>query len=82
MNPGSRAGEGLWATGTTLKGQQIEFLPDAQALTDDIGTAPAPDPLLYVTYDGSQGPGIPGKPGGAVKQAAEGLVEKVKNAVS
>ncbi len=81
-NPGSTAGEGRWAQGPTLVGDgQIEFVPDAPPLTDDTGVLPAPDPLLHATYDGSQGPGAPGTPGGGLKKAGQGLVDKVKDAL-
>ena len=81
LTEGSQADEGLWATGTTIKGQQIEFLPLEQAqpiggdTSDDL---PAPDPLLYATYDGSRGPGKPGTPAGGVEK----VVDKVKDALS
>ncbi|MGI3781036.1 MAG: manganese catalase family protein [Janthinobacterium lividum] len=81
LTEGSQAGEGLWATGTTLKGQQIELLSYEQAqpiggdTSDDL---PAPDPLLYATYDGSHGPGKPGTPVGGVEK----VVDKVKDALS
>ncbi len=75
---GSRAAEGRWAQGTTLIGDhQIEVAPGAP-LTDDINQAPPPDPLQYVTYDGSMGPGKPGTAGGAFVQGAENLLSKAK----
>ena len=60
LNPGSTADEGLWATGTTKSGKQIEFLRDAAPATDDEGILPPPDPKLFATYDGSLGKGKPG----------------------
>ena len=85
LTEGSRAGEGLWATGKTIKGQDIEFLPFDQAqpiggdTSDDL---PAPDPLLFATYDGAKGPGTPGKPGGTVAHGVENVVNKVKDTLS
>jgi Mn-containing catalase len=75
----SRAGEGRWAQGPTLiGGPDIVHVTDARPLTDDRPLGPAPDPKLYVTYDGSQGPG---KTGGAVAAHGQGianLAHKVK----
>ena len=83
LSKGSQADQGLWATGKTIKGQQIEFLREPDPASDDDGLLPAPDPLLFATYDGSRGPGKPGTTAaGGVKEAAEGVVGKVKDALS
>jgi Mn-containing catalase len=39
---------------------------------------PAPEPLLFATYDGSMGPGKPGTAEGGMLQGAENLVSKAK----
>ena len=49
-----------------------------ESLTDDVQELPAPDPLLFGTYDGSKGPGKPGNAGGAYAQGAQNLVSKAK----
>jgi Mn-containing catalase len=74
----SLAGEGRWAQGNTLIGdEQILFEP-GRPLSDDIADVPAPDPLLFATYDGSKGPGKPGNAAGGMLQGAENLVSKAK----
>lgn len=61
MSAGAASASGAWAKGPTPDGRnEFEFLAEPQALTDDAGNAPAPDPLLYASYDGSQGAGVPG----------------------
>ena len=86
LTEGSQAGEGLWATGQTRKGQQIEFQSYEQALAisgeDTSDDLPAPDPLLFATYDGSHGPGKPGTPVGGIAQGVENVVDKVKDKLS
>ena len=82
LSPDSRADEGLWATGSTKKGQQIEFLRQPDPIGGDEGLLPPPDPKLFATYDGSQGVGRSGQPGGGAAKAAEGVVNKVKDALS
>ncbi|WP_305784434.1 manganese catalase family protein [Symbioplanes lichenis] len=82
FDPASTAGEGRWARGTTLNGKdEIVYVPDAQPLTDDKPLGPAPDPKLYVTYDGSQGPGKPGTGAGAHAQGMANVVNKIKGAL-
>ncbi len=66
----SRGHEGRWAQGPSLIGGPDLVTVDAQPLTDDRPLGPAPDPNLFVTYDGSQGPG---KTGGAVAAHGQGL---------
>ncbi|HWM72159.1 MAG TPA: manganese catalase family protein [Nocardioides sp.] len=79
---GSKGPEGRWAQGTTLIGDhQIEVAPGAP-LGDDVNQAPAPNPLHYVTYDGSMGEGKPGTAGGAYLQGAENLLSKAKEALT
>jgi Mn-containing catalase len=74
----SRAGEGRWAQGNTLIGdEEIRFEP-GHSLAEDINQVPAPDPLLFATYDGSMGPGKPGNAEGGMLQGAENLVSKAK----
>ncbi|WP_229070005.1 manganese catalase family protein [Actinoplanes sp. DH11] len=82
FDPASRAGEGRWAQGPTLDGKnEIIYVPDAQPLTDDKPLGPAPDPKLYVTYDGAMGPGKPGTGAGATAQGAKNVVKKIKDAL-
>ncbi|MEV7429348.1 MULTISPECIES: manganese catalase family protein [unclassified Nocardioides] len=78
FHEGSTAAEGRWAQGTTLIGdKEIQFSPGVQ-LGDDVQEVPAPDPLLFATYDGSKGPGKPGNAAGAYGQGAENLLSKAK----
>lgn len=78
FHEGSRAGEGRWAQGTTLRGDGEIRFAEGVPLADDDALVPAPDPLLFATYDGSQGPGKPGDGTGAHLQGAQNLVEKAK----
>ncbi|MGI4893563.1 MAG: manganese catalase family protein [Janthinobacterium lividum] len=79
---GSRAGEGTWATGTSLVDGQPLRTEELRPLTDDDGTLPAPDPKLFVTYDGSQGAGAPGDAVGSALHGAQNVVNKVKDAIT
>ncbi|TXR55106.1 manganese catalase family protein [Quadrisphaera setariae] len=80
---GSAAGEGRWASGTALVGDQpIEYLPEPAFLTDDDGLLPPPDPELFSTYDGDQGPGTPGDAAGARVQGAKNVATKIKDALT
>jgi Mn-containing catalase len=83
FHEGSTAGEGRWAQGTTLIGDdEIRFEqggPVGEKL--DVADLPAPDPLLFATYDGSRGPGTPGS-GGGLYGGGEGLVQKAKDALT
>ncbi|MCA2213216.1 manganese catalase family protein [Jidongwangia harbinensis] len=81
FDPASTAGEGRWAQGTSLLGEEIEYVPDAQPLTDDRPLGPAPDPKLYATYDGSMGKGKPGTGGAAHAQGVANVVNKIKGAL-
>jgi Mn-containing catalase len=74
----SQAGEGRWAQGNTLIGDQEILFEPGRPLSDDLNLVPAPDPLLFATYDGSMGPGKPGNAEGGMLQGAENLVSKAK----
>ena len=74
----SQAGEGRWAQGNTLIGDEEILFEQGRPLADDINQVPAPDPLLFATYDGSMGPGKPGNAAGGMLQGAENLVSKAK----
>jgi Mn-containing catalase len=74
----SHGPEGRWAQGTTLIGDHQIQATEGVPLSDDINQAPAPNPLHYVTYDGSMGEGKPGTAGGAYLQGAENLLSKAK----
>jgi Mn-containing catalase len=78
----SQAGEGRWAQGNTLIGAEEILFEPGRPLADDINQVPAPDPLLFSTYDGSMGPGKPGNAVGGMIQGAENLVSKAKEALS
>jgi Mn-containing catalase len=80
--PGSQAGEGLWALGKSeIDGEPFRVEP-LEPLTDDQGILPPPDPMQFVTYDGSQGPAKPGDAKGARVQGAQNVVTKVKDALT
>ena len=81
FDPESTAGEGRWAQGTTLLGDEIVYVPDAQPLTDDKPLGPAPDPKLFATYDGSMGKGKPGTGAAAHGQGVANVVNKIKGAL-
>jgi Mn-containing catalase len=82
FDPESTAGEGRWARGRTLiDDRELVYVEDAQPLTDDKPLGPAPDPKLYVTYDGSMGKGKPGTAAGATGQGVANVVNKIKGAL-
>ena len=82
FDPESTAGEGRWARGATLiHDEQIEYVPNAEPLTDDKPLGPAPDPKLFVTYDGSMGKGKPGTGAAAHGQGVANVVNKIKGAL-
>ncbi len=82
FDPESTAGEGRWAQGSTLiHNEQIEYVPNAEPLTDDKPLGPAPDPKLFVTYDGSMGKGKPGTGAAAHGQGVANVVNKIKGAL-
>jgi Mn-containing catalase len=74
----SLAGEGRWAQGNTLVGNEEILFEQGRPLAEDVNQVPAPDPLLFATYDGSMGPGKPGNAAGGMLQGAENLVSKAK----
>ena len=78
FHDGSTAGTGRWAQGTSLINDRELIFAEGVPLDDDINQAPAPDPNLFVTYDGSMGAGKPGTAGGAYAQGAENLLSKAK----
>ncbi|WP_193609815.1 manganese catalase family protein [Nocardioides lijunqiniae] len=78
FHEGSTAHEGRWAQGTTLIGEEEIRFEEGRPLRDDINDVPAPDPLLFSTYDGHKGPGKPGNAGGVFAQGAENLLSKAK----
>jgi Mn-containing catalase len=78
FSDGQDSALGLWATGQTFDGKQIEYLPEPVAIGGDDALLPPPDPKLFGTYDGSQGPGKPGTANGK----GQGVVGKVKDALS
>ena len=78
FHQGSSAREGRWAQGTTLLGDHEITFEECRPLGDDVQEIPAPDPLLFATYDGSKGPGKPGNAGGSFAQGAENLMKKAK----
>jgi Mn-containing catalase len=74
LSDGMAAQEGGWASGPQPDGQhEFTYLTDPEPL-GDIGQAPPPDPLLYATYDGSQG-----EPKGPVLGTETGPVGKLKD---
>ena len=80
--PGSRAGEGLWATSNSMMDGEPFRVEELRPLTDDTGLLPPPDPKQYVTYDGSQGPAKPGDARGAYAQGSQNVVGKIKDALT
>jgi Mn-containing catalase len=80
FDPDSQAGEGRWAQGESILGEQIQYVPDSPPLTDDRPLGPAPDPKLYATYDGSMGKGTPGTAPAAHAQGLKNAAKKVKDA--
>jgi Mn-containing catalase len=81
FDPESTAGEGRWARGQSLLGDEIVYVPDAQPLTDDKPLGPAPDPQLFVTYGGAMGKGTPGTAAGTAGHGAARVVNKIKDAL-
>lgn len=79
-NEVSQGGEGRWANGTSLVGNQQLGSTLSVPYSDDTGLLPAPDPKLFATYDGSNGPGLEGDGGGV--EGHKGIVDKVKDAVT
>ena len=86
LSPDSRAGEGRWARGKSLVGDQdLRFQTEAESMaaaSDDLGELPAPDPKLYATYDGNAGKGVTGDAKGVAVAPLASVVGKVKDALS
>ncbi len=78
LSEGTDSAQGARATGTSIDGRPFVHLTDPQPL-GEVPVPPPPDPQLYVTYDGSRGPGKPGNAAGALAQGAENVVERVKD---
>jgi Mn-containing catalase len=77
LSDGTTTQRGGWAAGPQPDGEhEFSFLERPEALGGP-GLAPAPDPLLYATYDGSQGTPEPG-PG----SKGPGVVDKLKDTLS
>ena len=71
------AAEGGWASGPQPDGQhEFGYLLDPEPLGDQ-ASAPAPDPALYATYDGSQG-----KPKEPAMGTETGPIGKIKDALT
>jgi Mn-containing catalase len=79
FSDGEASAEGLWATGQTVDGRKIEFIPEPVSIGGDDGSLPAPDPLLFGTWDESLGKGKPGNTAGAYAQGAENVITKMKD---
>jgi Mn-containing catalase len=88
LSDGSESSQGRWARGPRLDGRGTNGDGDFRYLTgteagpiggDTNEVLPAPDPLLFATYDGAFGPGTPGSGPGALQQGAENLVKKAKD---
>ncbi len=77
LSDGTSGQDGSWATGLQPDGQhEFGHLADPQPL-GDVASVPAPDPLLYATYDGAMG-----EPKGPVMGTETGLAGKIKDALS
>lgn len=77
----SQAGQGRWAQGSPLVDPQQPIIYQAEPVgSDDVGLLPPPDPQLFATDDGSNGPGTSGTGGGAYAGGIASVVNKVKNA--
>jgi len=81
FDPESTAAEGRWAIGSTLIGDEQIRYESGEPLTDDQPLGPAPDPKLFVTYDGSMGKGKPGTGAAAHGQGVANVVNKIKGAL-
>ena len=77
LSDGTSGQDGSWATGPQPDGQhEFGYLADSQPL-GDVASAPAPDPLLYATYDGAMG-----EPSGPAMGTDTGLAGKIKDVLS
>ncbi|GGG19947.1 Mn-containing catalase [Rhodococcoides trifolii] len=76
LSDGEMSQTGGWASRLAPDGvHQMGFLADPQPLGDK-GSAPAPDPLLYATYDGAKG-----APATAAVGTEKGVLGKLKDAL-
>jgi Mn-containing catalase len=76
LSDGTMSDRGRWAQGPAPDGvHENRFLADPQPLGGK-GGAPAPDPLLYATYDGSLG-----DPASSALGTEKGVIGKVKEAL-
>ncbi|WP_375487077.1 manganese catalase family protein [uncultured Jatrophihabitans sp.] len=80
QNEVSTGADGRWAQGPSLVGNQQLDAQLSVPFTDDVGLLPAPDPKLFATYDGNNGPGVEGDGGGIA--GPKGVVDKLKDAVT
>ena len=79
-NEVSTGSDGRWARGPSLVGNQELSAQVSVPFGTDDGLLPAPDPKLFATYDGANGPGMEGDGGGAY--AAKGVVGKIKETLT
>jgi Mn-containing catalase len=77
LSDGTAGQDGGWSKGIQPDGtRQFGYLPDPEPL-GGIGSAPAPDPKLYATYNGAMG-----QPASAAPASGTGLAEKIKDKLS
>ena len=77
LSDGTAGHEGGWAAGPQPDGMhEFGYLLDPEPLGGP-GSAPAPDPKLYATYDGKQG-----EPSGPALGTEAGLAGKIKDALT
>jgi Mn-containing catalase len=77
LSDGTAGHEGSWAAGPQPDGMhEFGYLLDPEPLGGP-GSAPAPDPKLYATYDGKQG-----EPSGPALGTETGLAGKIKDALT
>ena len=77
LSDGTHGQDGGWAAGAQPDGQhEFGYLTKPGPLGNE-ASAPAPDPLLYATYDGAMG-----KPSGPSLGTETGLAGKIKDAIS
>jgi Mn-containing catalase len=77
LSDGAAGHEGSWAAGPQPDGRhEFGYLLDPEPL-GGTGSAPAPDPKLYATYDGKQG-----EPSGPALGTETGLAGKIKDALT
>jgi Mn-containing catalase len=79
FSPDSQAPEGRWVTAGTFDGRPVEVVTDPQPIGDDLGLLPPGDPTLFNT--GPAAAGLLAKTAGGIKQAAETVVGKAKDAL-